>query len=92
VHDLESVKAAVTSGRPVVLNGNPRNPGAYGPAFSADKLVPYNGAHWIAVTGFDEGSGKFIVNDPMSTVGPLKVTRAQLEAYRGGSLGIEVTQ
>jgi hypothetical protein len=53
-------------------------------------MAPYNGAHWIVVSGLDEKSGKFIINDPLSKIGPVKVTAAQLEAYRGGSLGIEV--
>ena len=54
-------------------------------------MTPYDGAHWIVVSGFDSKSGKYIINDPLSKVGPVKVTPAQLEAYRGGSIGIEVT-
>jgi hypothetical protein len=91
VSDAASIKAAVLAGRPVILNGNPRNPGAYGPSFSAKQMTPYDGAHWIVVSGYDTKSGKFIINDPLSKAGAVKVTPAQLEAYRGGSLGIEVT-
>lgn len=91
IADAASIKAAVLAGKPVILNGNPRHPGAYGFSFSAKQMTPYDGAHWIVVSGFDKASGKFIINDPLSKAGAVKVTPKQLEAYRGGSLGIEVT-
>jgi hypothetical protein len=91
VNDLASIKAAITSGSPVILNGNPRAPGAYGRRFTSAQMTPYNGAHWITVTGFDEASGKFIINDPLAKTGPVKVSAEELEAYRGGSLGIAVS-
>lgn len=91
IADAVSIRQAVVAGRPVILNGNPRHPGAYGPKFSAKQMTPYDGAHWIVVSGFDKATGKFIINDPLSKVGAVKVTPAQLEAYRGGSLGIEVS-
>jgi hypothetical protein len=89
--DFGSVKASVLAGNPVILNGNPRNPGAYGWSFPASKMVPYNGAHWIVVSGFDQATGKFIINDPLSMSGAVEVTPRQLDAYRGGSMGIEVS-
>jgi len=91
IADAASIRRAVKAGKPVILNGNPRNPGAYGRSFSASQMAPYNGAHWVVVSGIDEKSGKFIVNDPLSKVGPVKVTPSQLEAYRAGSMGIEVS-
>ena len=90
IADARSIRSAVMSGRPVILNGNPRNSGAYGRSFSSAQMAPYDGAHWIVVSGFDAKAGKFIINDPLSKVGPVKVTPTQLEAYRGGSLGIVV--
>ncbi|MBC7644683.1 MAG: hypothetical protein H7123_06125, partial [Thermoleophilia bacterium] len=45
-----------------------------------------------AVTGIDQRTGKFIINDPLSSVGPVEVTDAQLDAYRGGSMGITVSR
>ncbi len=90
IMDAASIKAAVLDGKPVILNGNPRHAGAYGWKFSERQMQPYNGAHWIVVSGWDAASRTFIVNDPLSKVGAVKVTPAQLEAYRGGSLGIEV--
>ncbi|MCW2956676.1 MAG: hypothetical protein JWO69_1545 [Thermoleophilia bacterium] len=90
IHDLASIKASILEGKPVILNGNPRHPGAYGARFTPAQMTPYDGAHWIVVSGFDEKLGKYIINDPLSKVGPVKVSPAQLDAYRGGSLGIEV--
>jgi hypothetical protein len=90
IADAGSIRRAIMAGKPVILNGNPRNPGAYGPSFSAAQMTPYSGGHWIVVSGFDQKSGKFIVNDPLSKVGPVKVSPSQLEAYRAGSMGIEV--
>lgn len=90
IADAGSIRRAILAGKPVILNGNPRNPGAYGSKFSQKQMTPYDGAHWIVVSGFDQKSGTYIVNDPLSKVGPVKVTPAQLEAYRAGSMGIEV--
>lgn len=90
ITDAASVRQSVLAGRPVILNGNPRNAGAYGRSFRPSQMTPYDGAHWIVVSGFDAKAGTFIINDPLSKVGPVKVTPAQLEAYRGGSMGIEV--
>lgn len=91
IADALSIRRAVMAGKPVILNGNPRHPGSYGRSFSSKQMTPYDGAHWIVVSGYDSKAGKFIINDPLSKVGPVKVSPAQLEAYRGGSLGIEVT-
>lgn len=90
IADAASIRQSVLGGKPVILNGNPRHSGAYGRSFSAKQMTPYDGGHWIVVSGFDNASGRYIINDPLSKVGPVKVTPAQLEAYRGGSLGIEV--
>ncbi|MCW2973851.1 MAG: hypothetical protein JWN72_2124, partial [Thermoleophilia bacterium] len=90
VTDFDSIKASVLAGKPVILNGNPGVAGAYGTRFGADKMVQYNGAHWIVVSGYDEKTGQFIINDPLSKAGAVKVSPAELEAYRGGSLGISV--
>src|SRR5262249_20682461 len=78
VDSIQAVHDAIVAGHPVILNGNPRNPGAYGPKFSASQMVPYNGAHWICVSGVDENTGQYIINDPLSKIGPVKVSPAQL--------------
>lgn len=84
------IEAAVKAGRPVILHGNPRNPGAYGHQFGAAQMTPYDGPHWITVSGVD-ASGKFIINDPLSKSGPVKVSRSALQAYpNSDSLGIIV--
>jgi hypothetical protein len=55
-------------------------------------MTPYDGAHWIVVSGYDKATHKYIINDPLSKIGAVKVSKAQLEAYRGGSMGIEVSK
>lgn len=90
--DGAAVRESVLAGRPVILNGNPRNPGAYGHNFSSSRMVPFDGQHWIVVSGYDEATGQFIINDPLSKVGPVKVSPAALESYRAGSMGIEVSR
>lgn len=92
LQSLAKIRSAVLNGSPVILNGNPRNAGAYGHRFNKETLEPYNGAHWIVVTGIDSASGRYIINDPLSKTGALKVTARELEAYRDGSLGISVTR
>jgi len=92
ISDAKSIRDAVEAGKPVILNGNPGASGAYGSRFSADEMTKYDGAHWILVSGFDEQAGKYIINDPLSKVGPVKVSPSELEGYRGGSMGIEVTR
>lgn len=92
VRSIDAVHEAVLAGSPVILNGNPRNAGAYGHAFRASDLVPFNGAHWIVVSGYDTRSGMYLINDPLSKVGVLKVSREQLAAYLGGSLGLAVSR
>lgn len=91
ISSIDEVEAAIIAGKPVILNGNPANPGAYGDRVDDGKVVPFDGAHWIAVTGFDKASGKFLINDPLSKVGAVKVSREELNAYLGGSLGIVVS-
>jgi len=90
IASFAAVKASVLAGKPVILNGNPGNAGAYGSKFTSAQMTKYNGGHWIVVSGYDTKNGQFIINDPLSKVGPVKVSAAQLEAYRGGSMGIEV--
>lgn len=88
--DARSIRASIEAGNPIILNGNPRARGAYGSHYSASQMTPYDGAHWIVVSGMDTRTGKYIVNDPLSKIGPIKVSPSQLEAYRGGSMGIAV--
>lgn len=84
------IKGWVKQGIPVVLSGNP----AYGwnSRYSSDQVYPFNGGHWVTVSGFDEASGNFIVNDPLSQIGPIYVSETELKSYNNahGKLGIAV--
>lgn len=80
----------VKQGIPVVLSGNP----AYGwnHRYSADQVYPFNGGHWVTVSGYDKATGHYIVNDPLSQIGPIYVSEAELRSYNQahGNLGIAV--
>lgn len=93
ISDLGSIRRAVLAGHPVILNGNPNNQGSYGRQMvRSGRMVNYDGAHWIVVSGYDSRTRRYIINDPLATGGVAKVTAAQLEAYRDGSIGIEVAR
>jgi hypothetical protein len=80
----------VKQGIPVVLSGNP----AYGwnHRYTSDQVYPFNGGHWVTVSGYDPATGHYIVNDPLSQVGPIYVSEAELKSYNQshGNLGIAV--
>ena len=80
----------VKQGIPVVLSGNP----AYGwnDRYSNDQVYKFNGGHWVTVSGYDSATGHFIVNDPLSQIGPIYVSEAELKGYNQahGNLGIAV--
>lgn len=77
VNGLGGVEAALADGRLVVLAGNPH---AYGPRFGG-QMSQYDGGHFILVTG--RTAGGFLINDPLSRVGSVEVSREELKTYMG---------
>ncbi|MCE7869719.1 hypothetical protein DYH09_04985 [bacterium CPR1] len=76
VRSVADVAREVSQGHPVVLAG--RNAGnIYGRGHG----ISFNGGHAILVSGYDRASGTFILNDPLSHGGPIRVNRAQLAAF-----------
>lgn len=76
VRSAEDVAREVSQGHPVMLAG--RNAGnIYGRGHG----ISFNGGHAILVSGYDRGSDTFILNDPLSHGGPIRVSRAQLAAF-----------
>ncbi len=84
VKGMDQVQAAVSNGQPVVLEGNPNAPGAYGKAHN----ISYNGGHFILVSGYDNQSHMYTINDPLSHKGPFEVTPQQLAAF-GATDGVK---
>lgn len=82
----------VKQGIPVVLSGNPAHGWNQNPQFPNDKVQHFNGGHWVTVSGYDAAQGKYIVNDPLSQIGPIYVTEQELRGYNKahGNLGIAV--
>ena len=80
----------VKQGIPVVLSGNPHY--GWNHRYSTDQVHHFNGGHWVTVSGYDPSNGTYIVNDPLSQIGPITVSEAELRSYNKshGNLGIAV--
>lgn len=80
----------VKQGIPVVLSGNPAH--GWNHRYRADQVYPFDGGHWVTVSGYDPSTGHYIVNDPLSQIGPIYVSEAELKSYNQshGNLGIAV--
>lgn len=88
----------VKQGIPVVMAGNPAH--GWNNRYSSDQVYPFDGGHWVTVSGYDAKTGYYIVNDPLSQIGPIYVSEAELQNYnasraesdgsRSGGLGIAV--
>ncbi len=76
VHGLAGVERAVSEGKLVVLAGNPA---AYGYRFGEDQLKAFDGGHFITVTHMV--GDRVWINDPLSQIGSLEITRAELNRY-----------
>jgi hypothetical protein len=80
----------VKQGIPVVMSGNPAH--GWNSRYSSDQVYPFNGGHWVTVSGYDASTGHYIVNDPLSQIGPIYVSEQELQSYNRahGNLGIAV--
>lgn len=89
-NNLGEMLGWVREGVPVILAGNPIN--SWNKRYSANEVYPYDGGHWVTVSGVDEASGHYIVNDPLSQIGPILVSESELQTYMNshGGLGIAV--
>lgn len=88
--NLDQMLGWAKSGVPVILAGNPSQ--AWNKRFPANQVYPYNGGHWVTVSGYNSQTGNYVVNDPLSAVGPIEVSQAELQQYfsKDGGLGIAV--
>lgn len=89
-NNFDEMLGWVQQGIPVVLSGNPAK--GWNHRYSSDQVYPFDGGHWVTVSGYDPKTGYFIVNDPLSQVGPIYVSRQELQSYNQahGGLGIAV--
>lgn len=76
VHGLASVERAIAEGKLVILAGNPA---AYGQRFREDQLTSFSGGHFITVTHMV--GDRVWINDPLSHVGSLEITKSELQQY-----------
>jgi hypothetical protein len=89
-NSFDEIAGWVKQGIPVVLSGNPSK--GWDSRYSKDQVYPFDGGHWVTVSGYDKASGYFIVNDPLSQIGPIYVSEQELKSYNQahGQLGIAV--
>ncbi len=80
----------VKQGIPVVMSGNPSK--GWNDRYTNDQVYKFDGGHWVTVSGYDSATGNFIVNDPLSQIGPIYVSEAELKSFNQahGNLGIAV--
>ena len=54
----------------------------------------FDGPHWVTVSGYDQTTGFYIVNDPLSQIGPIYVSEQELANYAAayGGFGLGVTR
>jgi len=88
--DVGQITNWVKKGIPVVLSGNPSK--GWDSRYNANQVYPFDGGHWVTVSGYDQKTGYYIVNDPLSQIGPLYVSESELASYTQahGQLGIAV--
>lgn len=88
VESPAAVEQAVRQGELIVLAGNPA---AYNAGLSPQQYVPFDGGHFILVSGLQ--GDRFIINDPYSMQGPLAVTADQLArfmSFRQWNIGVSL--
>lgn len=79
----------IKRGVPVIMAGNPAH--AWNKRIPGNQVYPFNGGHWVTVSGYDSSKGQYIVNDPLSAIGPIYVPERELANYFAqGRLGIGV--
>lgn len=77
-YGLEGIRTAVMLGKPVIVAGNPI---AYSARFTTQQYAPFDGGHFVLVTGMT-GSQVYL-NDPLSRQGNISVTTAEFQRYMG---------
>jgi hypothetical protein len=76
---FEGLDAELAAGRPVVAAGNPA---VYNGDWQDRGIAnsEYDGGHFITITGKD-AAGNYLINDPLSNVGSVAISPAQMQAY-----------
>lgn len=76
VSGVRQIQEAVQAGSPVLATGNPQARGSYGQRAGIDAT-----SHIVAITGYNNRSHNFTVNDPLSHQGPLQVSQSELSVF-----------
>lgn len=87
--NFSTLTSWIKKGVPVIMAGNPAY--AWNKRISGNQVYPFNGGHWVTVSGYDSSKRQYIVNDPLSAIGPIYVPESELASYFSkGGLGIGV--
>jgi hypothetical protein len=73
---IDAIDRALAEGKMVVSLGNPAG---YHARVGSNNAYYYNGLHFVLVTG--KRGDNYIINDPLSKVGPLEISRQELTNY-----------
>ncbi|HEY9784756.1 MAG TPA: hypothetical protein V6D17_05075, partial [Candidatus Obscuribacterales bacterium] len=76
-------------GKMIVALGNPGR--SYGNRLSRAEYSKFNGGHYILVVGAQQdenGSKRYVINDPLSRIGTLTISEREMRAY--GESGVAV--
>ena len=76
VNNVSDVERQLKQGKLVVLAGNPAS---YNYPFSSNQYFGFSGGHFIVVS--DIQGDRVVVNDPLSRVGAIVISRKHLEEY-----------
>ncbi|MBM3268497.1 MAG: peptidoglycan-binding protein [Candidatus Sericytochromatia bacterium] len=76
VSDIPGMERELRAGKLVILAGNPD---AFNSSLPADQYFGFSGGHFIVVNAIE--GDRVVISDPLSKVGPLVITRQQLQQY-----------
>lgn len=76
VSSVDEIERQLKQGKLVILAGNPA---AYNYPFSSDQYFPFSGGHFVVVA--DIQGDRVVVNDPLSRMGAIVISRKHLEEY-----------
>lgn len=76
VNNVGDIERQLKQGKLVILAGNPA---AYNYPFSSDQYFGFSGGHFVVIS--DIQGDRVVVNDPLSRMGAIVISRKHLEEY-----------
>jgi hypothetical protein len=93
VQGLSGINAALAQNKVVISAGNSIAYDArFGNNYETVNGQPFSGQRLICVEGRDKQTGNYIIGDPLSKVGAIEITPAELQGFINGAQSINGTQ